>query len=366
MIPYYWTVGFVAVFSFLAELFAQKKKTDKKPGDKLSVGTVVFLFLTAGVLIFIAGSRYYVGTDYGAYYRGLKIYAPRLKEAVMNFDEPGLPLVATIVSWFTKDGAWFIMTCSALTIGLYMIVIYRNEQSYFMASLLFVLTIWDGTFNGVRQYFASAILFCGHRFIYDKKFFKWLLTVFIAACFHISAVVMVTLYFILRNKVSILNIALLSVGTYFVSANYDTLFSFIGMLKDTEMVMNSYATNSVNILRIAVSCAPAVTAIALHFGKEYTKEDTFYTNALVVHGAAMIAASNSTYLARIGIFTSPFVIVGLPKLIRMKNKYVEILVRAGIIVLYGIYWYIEISGSSSLNNYQFVWKLAKAVSKGHF
>ena len=352
---YYLTLIVVAVCSFAAELFLIRKKHSKKlrEQNRLPLGTKVCLFLTAFMLIFIAGSRYYVGSDFGAYYRGLNTYAPRLKEAVKTFDEPGLPLIATIVKWFTRDGAWFIMTCSALTIGLYMITLYRNEESYMMMSLLFLLTIWDGTFNGVRQYLASAVLFCGHRFVYEKKFFKWALIVFLAACIHKSALVMVVLFFLLRNKVNFRNILLLAIGTYIVSVNYDTIFSFLGFNDGTSAT--SYAGRSVNVLRILVACAPAILCLLVNIKTKMNEEQTFYTNAMVVHGATMIAASGSAYLARIGMYTSPFVVIALPKMLRMKNKNMEILLRVGTLLLYGVFWYIELRDAPEMNNYQFVW-----------
>lgn len=354
MTTYYWTIAGVALFSFLADLFSLKTNPDGSPLRKKPLGTKICLFLTAAVLIFVAGCRYYVGTDFGAYYRGLRIYAPRLKEAVQHYDEPGLPLLATIVKWFTNDGAYLIFTCSLVTIGLFLLTIYKNTDQYLMCSMMFLFLIWDGTFNGVRQYLASAVLFCGHRFIFEKKPWKWFLTVFLAGCFHISAVVLAVLYFLLRNKVNVKNIILLTLGTYLVSANYDQLFSLIGLLKNETMVMNTYATRSVNVLRIMVSSSPAIVSLILYLGKEKTEEQTFAVNALVIHAAAMLAASNSAYLARIGIYTSPFVVLYLPKLLRLENKYVETLIRVGVLILYAICWVVDISGSESMNNFRFV------------
>lgn len=317
----------------------------------------IFLFLTAAMLIFVAGCRYYVGADYGGYYHGLEKYIPRLKESLRTFDEPGMPILATIVGWFTDDGAYFVFLCSFLTIGLFLITIYRNDNSYLMASLLFLFLPWTGTFNGVRQYLAAAILFCGHRCIYDKKLWKWLLTVFIASCFHITALVMVILYFLLRNKVSIRNVVILTIGTYIVSANYDTIFSMIGFLKDSDMTtLDAYATNSVNVLRILVSCSPAIACLVLYYKKELSDEQTFYMNSLVIHAAAMVAASNSAYLARIGIYTTPFVVVALPKLFRTENKVLERILRIGIVVLYAIFFYVEVSNSNALKNFHWIWE----------
>ena len=354
MTTYYWTIALVFVFSLFAEVYETQIEGVTQKRKKSGV-TKFFLFLTTFVLIFVAGSRYYVGTDYGAYYKGLTTFAPRLKEAVKSFDEPGLPFLATVVLWFTNDGAWFIMTCAALTIGLFMITIFKNTESYIMSAMLFTLIVWNGTFNGVRQYLASAILFCGHRYIFEKKLIKWLLVVLLASCFHISAVVMVVLYFLLRNKIRIRNVLLLALGTFIVSANYDKIFSFIGLLKDSEIGVSDYMVNSVSALRILVSCAPAIAVLFIYIQKDANAEETFYINSLIIHGAAMVAASNSTYLARIGIYSSPFVCVALPRLFHLKNNVSEMLMRIGIVLLYGIFFYVEVSKSSALNNFRFIW-----------
>ena len=354
---YYLTFAVVFSFSLIAISISKSMGYQDVSIKGQPFAVKIFLFLTAAMLIFVAGCRYYVGTDYGAYYKGLTTYAPNLEKALRTFDEPGLPLVARIVSWFTDDGAYFVFACSLLTIGLYLLTIYRNENSYLMVSLLFLFLPWNGTFNGVRQYLASAVLFCGHRFIYEKKLWKWLLTVFLAACFHISAVVMVVIYFLLRNKVRLRNVLLLAGGTYLISANYDTIFSFIGFLKDSDMTtLDAYATSTVSILRILVSCSPAIACLVLYYKKELSNEQTFYMNSLVIHAAAMVAASNSTYLARIGIYTTPFVVVALPKLFRTDNKVLERILRIGIVVLYAIFFYVEVSNSNALNNFHWIWE----------
>lgn len=355
MLTYYLTILAVFLLSLSAESFAGSSRLHEDGSRaKLPFGTKVCLVLCAFVLIFVAGCRYYVGSDFGAYYRGISVYGSKLKESILHFDEPGLPIIASIVGLFTDDGAYFIFVCSLLTIGLYLITMYRNEDSYLMVSILFIFTVWDGSFNGVRQYLASAILFCGHRTIHDKKIWKWILTVFLASCVHISAVVMFVLYFLLRNRVSAWHIFLLTLGTYIVSANYDRIFSLIGLLKNSEMAMTSYATRSVNVLRILVACAPAILSLVIYSNQDITDEQTFYINALVVHAAAMVAASNSAYLARIGIYTSPYVSVALPKLLRLKNQAIERIIRIGSLLLYFLFWYKDISGNPEMNTFQWV------------
>ena len=215
---------------------------------------------------------------------------------------------------------------------------------------------WHGSFNGVRQYLAATVIMIGHRYMLDKKFVKYAISVFIAYCFHSSAIVMIVPYFVMRGKINYRNIFLLALGTLLVSSNYDTLFSFIGAIKDKEVVMDTYATASVNILRVLANCAPAVLAVALYIKKDPTPEQTFYINGLIINAAAMIAAANSTYLARIGIYTSLFIPAGLPKLIRFEDKKMEKLLWVIIIALFAIFWYYEVSTYPSLNQFKWVWE----------
>ena len=189
-----------------------------------------------------------------------------------------------------------------------------------------------------------------------KTVWKYFFFVFLAYCSHVSAIIMVVPYFILRNRITFRNILLLVAGTVIVSANYETIFSFVGMLKEKEVVMNTYATNSVNILRILVNCAPAVLALFLYVYNGYASaEDTFFINALIMNAAAMVAASNSAYLARIGIYTGILVPIALERLIKFKQPWAGIVLRGIILILFAIFWYVEVSGSPALNEFLWIW-----------
>ena len=225
--------------------------------------------------------------------------------------------------------------------------------------MLFIFTgVWHGTFNGVRQYLAASVILAGHRLILDKKFWKYLVVVFIAFCFHRSSVIMLIPYFIFRNRVNFRNVLLLLVGTYIVSANYDAIFSFIGFLKDSDMVMgdNAYYGATVNIFRVLIFCAPAVTVTVMYWKKPLDREQTFYYNTLLANAAAMLATSNSAYLARLSIYTNVFTPLALAKLIRFQSKKTEIFIRILVVVLYAVFWYLEISGSEALSEFRWVWE----------
>lgn len=356
MSAYFWTILIATAFSLAANVC---NKQYPSRNMKRSAPTRLFLRLMIMTLVFTAGLRYYVGTDFGAYYNGLEIYGGNLSKSVRELDEPALPILATIIGWFTDDGLYFVFACSFITINLILGTTVKHTDAFIFACFLFIFTgIWHGTFNGVRQYLAAAIVFSAHRLIMDRKFIKYMLVVFLAFCVHKSAVIMTIPYFILRNRISFKNVLLLMLGTFILSANYDTVFSFIGLLKEESMSISdqAYYSNSVSILRVMVACAPPVLCLFLYAQHKPDKEQTFYINSLIMNGAAMLATANSTYLARLGIYTSMYVPLALSELLSFKNKRMEFFVKAVIVVLYFVFWYIEVSGSGNLNSFKWIWE----------
>lgn len=354
--PYFFTIIFAAIFAFYAEKSNNTSNTTLEI-NRYSTLTRVYLSCSIAPLVFTAGFRYYVGTDYGAYYNGLSLFGGKLVSSIKSLDEPVLPILASFLRLFTNDGIWFIFICSFLTILLVLVTSFKHSSSFVFLILLFVFgRIWHGSFNGVRQYLAGAIVFAGHRFIYEKRPIPYLVCVFIAFCTHVSAILLVILYFILRSRFSIKNLLLISVGTIIIASNYEELFSLIGFLKDETIEMTEYQTNAVSVFRTLASVTPAVVVIILYFNRSPNSEQVFYINTLVVNASAMIAASNSTYLARIGDYTGMFVPLALSKLLVFKNKWHQFLIRSTVIILYGIFWIYEISLSSSLSNFQWIWE----------
>ncbi len=358
MFPYIITIILSAVFADVAQKSRMRELHSygflpEKPAS----ATKILIILAMVPMIFTAGLRYKIGTDFNAYYKADQIFTGSFWNGLIHFKEPGINLLVKIITLFTHDGAVFIFVFSILTIFFSIRYITQNTNFYFFAFLLFIFTgTWHGSFNGVRQYLAATVLTFSYKYIMEKKFIKYAITVYIASLFHSSAIVMLVLYFIMRSKVNLLSILLLSIGTFIASKNYDVIFGFIGSMKNQELPVNdAYFSNSVNVFRVLVNCAPAISCIALFWGKPISKKETFLLNGLIINAASMLAASNSAYLSRIGIYTNYFVPIGLAELIKFDNQQIRTLVRAIILILYFIYWYTDVSIAPALNPFQWVW-----------
>ena len=144
-------------------------------------GAVIILSLT---LICVSGLRYRVGADYMAYYHNRVMDWQVVWNSLITFKEPGIKFLSFLSRAVMDDGISLIFLSALITVGLYCRTIYRHHAMYLISMLLYLfMGDWQGSFNGVRQYLAAAILFAGHRFIFDRKPCSTALWFFLHPCF---------------------------------------------------------------------------------------------------------------------------------------------------------------------------------------
>lgn len=339
--PVYLAVLFAIVFLGQAaeNNFTTVKRPDGTTWKKPSRDVAVFLSV---ILTLFAGFRYGVGTDFWAYYLWDTPSWSEVVKLIVGFHEGAFALLVKLANLFDANGQRTILVTSAVIVCLYCSAIYKYSSSYMLAMLLYLLMgEWQGSFNAVRQYLASAILFAGHRYILDRNLRKYLLVVFIAALFHRTVVVMVLPYFLLTRKPDQTQLALLAIGAILLRFSYGFLFDAVGEIRGDEIDMYSeeYYTHSVNKLRILTVFIPTLIYLLQCQKENLTKEQVFYINAIFFNSFCMLATSGSAYLARMSIYTTATVIIGYGRLFpliasennRRTTKYI-------VVAMYFVYW----------------------------
>lgn len=357
MITYYITILLVFGFLCIAQRNIVKSiGINNETVTKKTSVTTFFFVLVAIVLIFVAGFRYYVGSDYGGYFKGFGHYAASFWSSLKELNEPGIAFVAKIVSFFSSNGMTFVFVCSFITIVLFLSTIYKNTDMLLLATLLYIfMGCWHGSFNGVRQYLAAAIIFSGVKFIKTRQFWKYALIVFIAFLFHASAIIMIFPYFIAYNKINFRNITLLIIASVIILFSSSELLDLAGLiLRDDFSIENKYITTSVSILRVLVAVVPAVFFILVYSGRSISKEQRFWINFLIINGIVMFATSNSTYFARMGIYTAPFSTLGIAELVKGLKPREKKVFPVVIVVAFFLFWLYSIQSSGALNNFQWI------------
>lgn len=355
MTVYYITL--LAVFTFSIAAMSHVRGKDHFGRVTYNRMGNMYIFICTAILIFVAGFRYKVGTDYWEYMNGYEYRRDNWLQYVKEFDEPGIDIIARLGSYIKDSFATMFFLAAFITVGLIMWTIKKYSTNFVFSILLYLfIGCWHGCFNGIRQFLAMSIIFAGHRFLYEKKFRKYAIVVFIAMCFHKTAIIMLPVYFLWNKKLDIKTI-FMSVGVaIIIRYSYDSIFSFVSFLQGSEVDTGfSYATSSVNSLRVLVTLAPLFLILISLKGKliEEDLEAKFYAFMVIINAIFSFATANSAYLARATIYTEIFQVLAYPRLLVCFADNSKKVAQLIISCLFFIYWVIALQ-AANITNYQFV------------
>ncbi len=317
---------------------------------------VFFYNAAAFLLIFVSGCRYYIGSDYYAYYGWYNSYANSLPTRLLTLDEPGISLIYYIVVKFIDDGAACVFVADAIMIWILLKTMRNNTDQLFLSVTLYALICWTATFNGMRQALAAAVLFCGFPAIRDRKLTRFCLCVFAAYLFHKSSLIFLPVYFIAYRKVNLKNVLILAIAAFLFLQAYDRLFHVAGLILEKDLNLNSaYSSRAVNILRVLSNVAPAAYFLLIYSKKEKSTTEELYLNLLILHAFISVITSNSAYLARVNMYTAPFVVISICELLKGDRRNRSV-VTMGIVVLYFIFQTYEVGKSPDLSPFRWIWE----------
>lgn len=322
----------------------------------LSGSAKFWALVSASILVAVAALRWHVGTDYWTYDGLYANYKSTPWGEYSLFSEPGIRVLARLASWIHDDSAVMFALASLLTVGLSVSTIYRRSPMIALSVLLYVITgAWQGSFNGVRQYLACAIIFAGHRYVIDRKFTKYMLVVILAMLFHVSALAMAFLWFVPLKRLGTLRAAGLMIAAALGLTVYSYATSLIGLFKGPIAVeAGSYLVRQVNPLRVAMAFVPLVLYIFLTRRDRLDAKAHFYVNIAFINAAVMIAGANSAYLTRFAVYTNIFSILLIPRLLNMRDRRLAAIAGVAVVSLYCVFWYIDTVNVGSLANFNWI------------
>lgn len=357
MVTYFIVITCVLYFSYLAEknhnicvetncIFPSQRTKDTK----------IFIFIIIAVLTVTAGCRYYVGTDYGSY---VYIYESQYSKwqfgDFFKFEEPILPIIGKL-SYLCFD-SYFAMffTASVITVGFMLYSTLKETTDFIFVTMLYIFAGgWIGSFNGIRQYLAVAIVFLGRKYILQREFWKFLLVCGIAFLAHRSALFFVLVYFVYSEEFTTVRLLIVMVITIIISRSYEIMFDLIGWINDEEYIVNEYSLKRVSTLRVLAGCAPAILSVYYAFTRKLDKEQIFYAYILTANACVWLVTADSAYLARLALYTGAFVPLGLSSLLKATDKKYKNAFKIGVVILYMMFWLYEVTKSSTLREFEWI------------
>ena len=189
MFPY-----LILLFILMFYIFLQNKSVNRKS-------------ILVPILILVSFSSirsYYVGTDTRTY---LLNFTSNLDVKYFSFNsdiEYGYQFLEFIILNFTHNYFWLFFVTSMVVVPLYLITIRKLSENYIISIFVYItFGFYTFFFNGLRQGIAMALFFFSLPYLLNRKIVIYFLIVCIASLFHISALMMIPLYFLIHFKLKI-------------------------------------------------------------------------------------------------------------------------------------------------------------------
>lgn len=194
----------IAIF-FL--LFDNIKKNSKLP--------TVFI----AILAFVAAFRYDVGQDYMSYcdiFNGYKLGRSGV----------GFQVLCDICKYVGGTSQLMFFVMSVLTLTLFFLSMKKSSTDLMLSLFVFFCfgQMYLNTFNTIRQCLAAALFMFSISFLLKRKLLYFVILLLFASTFHISALVLIPLYWVLDRELPYKYVLAIGAVAYFVGSFNPLLF----------------------------------------------------------------------------------------------------------------------------------------------
>lgn len=224
MLPYF-------IFLFLVVVLAYLTFMGKKPNK---VGLVLLFVIMTSFAGFRSSK---VGTDTGGYARGFEEanYENRKIGAGLSAltDEPAFYYLNKLLGRISHEYI-VLLTGIAVVFCFFALRSIKRYSTMPVLSLFVFITMgyYTFVFNAARQGIAMAIYMIAIPFIFQKRFWSYVLIVLCAAMFHKTIVVAIPLYFVFQIKYSWKSMIIVIGGGLLVGYLLPTFLSYSSTLED--------------------------------------------------------------------------------------------------------------------------------------
>lgn len=349
MTVYIFTIFSVVAIGLVAQIYNRRMVTtsvlDGNGVPFLENKYFIFKPLIVFILIFVSGFRYYVGTDYGGYYKRVFQYE-ELIESLKELNEPLYALITFASRKIYDEGIFVIFVFSALTIILMFKGMEKVDQNdIVLFAFLYITTgSWLFSFNGVRQALAAAIIFAFANSKVKNSIMNIVIICFVAFLVHKSSIVMFPILILAKRRFDVKQIMIIIASGFFIPLAFDFIFEYMEIDTELESAM-VYINHEINPIRVAVAFAPILVMFVVENKKEFFNKYSFECNMVCINALLMLTTANSAYLNRITQFTNLYIICYLPRALKSTSKSIRFIITLLAVILYFVYWLYEIQNA---------------------
>ncbi|MBS6685593.1 EpsG family protein [Thomasclavelia spiroformis] len=237
MTIYYLLVSLILIFPFSMYLYYSNhlyclysKNIIFKFGRKKISSDKIYIIFIAFIMILISGFRNLnIGNDTIAYYKLYTLYSNMNLIDIINMDlkEPGFYILSSLCGSLGMSYRFFLLTVAMLYICAVSFIIYKYSYISWFSYLVFIgIGMMTFGMTAIRQTLAISFTLITYYKLDTGKIFQSLLFMIIAYLCHVTAVVFLPTYFLIKLSLNKRNLFLMIVICVLIYLNKAEIINF--------------------------------------------------------------------------------------------------------------------------------------------
>jgi transmembrane protein EpsG len=261
----YWGV-FIAAIIINALQSSEKARRTIEPYNYIFSGQRTFwqVIFSLFPAIFFFGLRSRVG-DTSGYYNAFLLLPKEFTTENLDQRAVGFDLLRRFCKSyiFSSPEAWLMLILLLSIIPMSRTLSRYSFDIHISLYIFFASTEFLYLINGARQFLAVCICFYSLKYLLNDDPIRFFLTVFLAMSVHLTAIVMLPVYFAVRTKPWSPKMILILILGVFLSFFSSSAFSVFDEYVLSDTVYSRYASyfvsyKGVKTLRVLVQCVPVI------------------------------------------------------------------------------------------------------------
>lgn len=337
MVVYTINLLVTTLFNYISRNMINKKMA-------FSLLSISVLFASA-----VAGLRYGVGTDFYEYIQWFNHYL--YNPVMLSSKDLGFVLMINVLQVFTNRPQSLFIVSAIIINGFMMNFIKRNTELYDLGFYLFItLYFYYSSLNIMRQWISIGVFLYALKFAFDRKFLKYLLIVVLAASFHITALLMIPLYFVFQLKINIKNISTIISCCFLIANQFERIIIyFANILPFLDGSTSNYISYFDSSFAKAGGGGWAYSVILIvifflmyiykdKYIKDIKNGEKHFVLMTIAAVFALFSPINMIFL-RIQLYLMPISLVTLPNIIKIQRSkekiiYLYVVTALGLLYMY--------------------------------
>ena len=338
MIVFYIALFSTFILSLVSRLFSKKDKNIE----------ITFIILVILIFTAVAALRNNIGDTY--FYKHSYTLLKDFNGIDPDSKDKGFTLFTVILYNICTDPQFLIFVTAIITQVFNLFTLAKFKSFFELETYMYFTSgCYLVTMNGIRQAMVGAILFCAIQLVIKGKFIPYTLIVLFLSTFHASALIMIPVYFIVREEAwsKKTKIIILVSAIFFLGFNkimpgvFDTLENTSYAEYESTMTEEGQGASPI---RFIVNLVPVILAyIKRGKLKESWPESNIFVNMSLINAIITAFSLYNWIFARFQIYFQLYNFVLLPYIIKdcFENRKERDLVYYSFIICYFIFFYYE-------------------------